>query len=236
MVVCNHADIMDSAYSNHMSLVLPSNVKLDVHDAISSLEMGFLPSSKLDGLIGGTYVIPQNPDFRLDFITTVGRDSGDLVNFPNLNVAMVPLKFMEYSLVDIRQAAVLSEEGGVLVNLPHPVRFALHKLIAAGERGGSFRTKIIKDLTQSAALLSYLIDHQPEELADTWIDLDGRGKGWRSRFAHGTKMLLRELPEMNGTLKQCLEAVMQRRSDLAALADDQGEDDEPSSGTDAPHP
>jgi hypothetical protein len=196
----NKTHDVDAYAGRSVSLALPSDVKLDVHDAITSLEMGFLPTAKLDGLIGGSYVIPHQPDFRLDFITTVGRDRSDLVNFPNLNIAMVPLKFMEYSLQDIRQAALLSEQGAILVNVPNPARFALHKLIVAGEREGSFRTKAIKDLQQSAALLTYFAKHQPEELMEAWTDLDSRGKGWRSRFNKGIEMLLREIPEIEQTL------------------------------------
>lgn len=212
---------MDFAFAGRsMSIALPSDVQINLHDAISSLEMGFLPSSKLDGLVGGTYVVPQDPDFRIDFLTTMGRDNADLVNFPNLNVAMVPLKFMEYSLVDIKQAALLSEDGAILANVPNPARFALHKLIVAGERDGQFRTKAKKDIWQSAALMSYLLEHQPEELADAWIDLHERGKGWRSRFAIGMRSLLREFPDMKETIAACEQAVEQRKQELAELTDD----------------
>jgi hypothetical protein len=197
----NKTHDVDFAYAGRsLSLALPTNLKLDVHDAISSLEMGFLPSSKLDGLLGGSYVIPHQPDFRLDFITTVGRDRSDLINFPNLNVAMMPLPFMEFSLQDIQQAALLSEEGAILVNLPNPARYALHKLIVAGEREGAFRTKANKDLAQSAALISYFAQHQPDELMDAWTDLDGRGKGWRTRFGKGVDMLLRAMPTIASSL------------------------------------
>ena len=188
------AEFADNGRS--MSLALPSNLKLDVHDAITSLEMGFLPSSKLDGLVGGSYVIPHQSDFRIDFITTEGRDRSDLINFPNLNVAMTPLPFMEFSLQDISQAALLSEEGAILANVPNPARYALHKLIVAGEREGSFCTKVNKDLAQSAALIRYFAHHQPESLMDAWADLDSRGKGWRSRFGKGVAMLLRAMPEI----------------------------------------
>lgn len=200
----NMTQDMDFACAGqNLSLALPSNVTLNEHDAITSLEMGFLPTSQLDGLVGGTYVVPSNPDFRLDFVTTVGRDSGDLVNFKNLNVAMTPLKFMEYSLEDVRQAALLSDDGAILVNVPSPARYALHKLIVAGERGSGFRTKARKDLRQSAALISYMLVHLPEELAAAWADLESRGKGWSSRFAAGRKMLVREVPEMEQALLEC---------------------------------
>lgn len=193
----NKTQDVDFAYAGRsVSLALPSNLKLDVHDAITSLEMGFLPASKLDGLIGGSYVIPHQPDFRLDFITTMGRDSSDLINFPNLNVAMMPLPFMEFSLVNIRQVALLAEEGAILVNVPDPARFALHKLIVAGVRDGAFRTKANKDLAQAACLISWFARFQPEDLIDAWQDLQGRGKGWRSRFETGVNMLLRAFPDL----------------------------------------
>lgn len=217
---------MDFAFAGRsLSIALPSDLQIDLHDAISSLEMGFLPSSKLDGLFGGTYVVPHNPDFRIDFLTTMGRDNSGLVNFPNLNLGMIPLKFMEYSLVDIKQAALLSEDGAVLANVPNPARFALHKLIVAGERDGQFRTKAKKDIWQSAALISYLIEHQPEELADAWIDLHGRGKGWQTRFAIGMRSLLKDFPDMTATIATCETAVEHRRQELADIADEADDSD-----------
>lgn len=192
---------LDFAYAGRsVALALPSNLKLDVHDAITSLEMGFLPASKLDGLVGGSYIVPHQPDFRLDFITTTGRDNADLVNFPNLNVAMVPLKFMEYSLQDIQQAAMLSEEGAFLASVPHPARYALHKLIVAGERTGTFQTKISKDLRQSASLLSYLSKNQPDVVMEAYEDLVERGRGWRTRFDSGLAMLLSNYPDVKEVL------------------------------------
>lgn len=145
-----------------------------------------------------TYVVPEDPDFRLDFLTTCGRDDTELVNFPNLNLATIPLKFMEFSLQDIQQTAVISSDGAVLVNIPHPARYALYKLIVAGERKGVFATKIQKDLWQAGALLTYLVDRQSHALAEGWVDKTERGKGWRMRFEAGLRALQAQLPE------QCL--------------------------------
>ena len=203
---------VDFAYAGRsLALALPSDVKVDVHDAISSLEMGFLPSSKLNGMQGGSYVIPNQPDFRLDFITTMGRKNDELIHFPNLNVAMIPLKFMEYSLKDIRQCALLSDDGAILVNLPSPARYALHKLIVAAERGVSFRTKSNKDLKQSAALLRFLEEFQPEELVDAWLDLEERGKGWCSRFNKGLSMMSKAFPEIDPVVEKIVAQVAESR-------------------------
>lgn len=199
---------IDFAYGGrNLLLALPSDLQINVHDAITSLEMGFLPSSKLNGTASGTYVVPESPDFRLDFLTTCGREQTELVHFPNLNLAMVPLKFMEFSLQDIQQTVVMSKNGAVLVNIPHPARYALHKLIIAGERGGAFVTKIRKDLWQAAALLTYLVDHDPRSLGEAWVDLMGRGKGWRTRFEAGLQSMQGKFPETVATVVRCREAV-----------------------------
>lgn len=192
----NYTQDLDFAYAGRsISLALPANLQLDIHDAITSLEMGFLPSSKLDGMQGGSYIIPTQPDFRLDFVTTMGRKNDDLIHFPQLNLAMTPLKFMEFSLEDVRQCALIADDGAILINVPNPTRFALHKLIVASIRGNSFRTKSNKDLMQSAALLSYFEQFQMDELLETWIDLENRGKSWRSQFERGIGMLNRLIPE-----------------------------------------
>ena len=126
--------------------------------------------------------------------TTTGRKQADLINFPTLNVAMIPLQFMEYSLEDLRQVPLLSDEGAVLVSVPSPARYAMHKLIVAGLRDGAYRTKAAKDLRQSASLISFLAKYQPDELMEAWTDLNQRGKGWRARFEKGEGMLLNEFP------------------------------------------
>jgi len=79
----------------------------------------------------------------------------------------------------------------------------LHKLIVAAERGVEFRTKSRKDLRQAAVLLAFMAEHEPERLADAWCDLGRRGKGWRTRFAAGRAMLVREVPEIRPVLQHC---------------------------------
>ena len=214
---------LDFAYGGRsLSLALRSDVKLNVHDAVTSLEMGFLPSSKLGGLVGGTYVVPESPDFRLDFLTTMGREQADLVNIPDMNVAMVPLPFMEFSLEDIQQTAILSGDGAVLVNLPHPARFALHKLIVAGLRTGAFQSKVRKDVWQAAALLSYLTNYSQDSLADAWLDVQSRGKSWRSKFATGLSLMQTHLPSTRELVAQCEKLALSREADLAEEEVEQG--------------
>lgn len=101
---------------------------------------------------------------------------------------------MEYSLENVQQTALLSGTGSVIVNIPHPARYALHKLIVAGEREGMFATKSGKDLMQAGLLLDVLREIKPWEVEEAWADLLGRGPGWQSRALRGLAMLEKRFP------------------------------------------
>lgn len=75
------------------------------------------------------------------------------------------------------------------VNLPDPARYALHKVLIAGEREGAFRVKTRKDLAQAAHLLAVLSQWRPESLTEALDDLLSRGPGWQSRFQRGAQPL-----------------------------------------------
>lgn len=179
-----------------VSIALPGTVEVDVRRAIESLEMGFLPISAIAGKTGATYLNPREPDFRLDFLTPRHRGGDTPIEHPQLHVTMQPLRFMEYSLENIVQVALFSTEGSGLVNVPHPARYALHKLLIYGERSGSFTQKANKDLAQAAALLDWFKTYRPWEVEEAWQDMANRGKGWISRVERGIKALNRWAPEL----------------------------------------
>jgi len=146
-------DIDFAHAGKNIALALPSNIEVKKHAAIESLQMGLLPISSLHGKSGATYLAPRDPGFRLDFLTTLHRGGEEKYEHPQLNVTPQPLKFMEFSLVQVQQAVVFNTEGAVVANIPHPARYALHKLIIYGEREGAFAAKASKDLIQAASLL-----------------------------------------------------------------------------------
>jgi len=179
-----------------VSIALPANIEVDVHRAIESLEMGFLPISSLAGKAGATYLNPKEPDFRLDFLTPRHRGGDTPIEHPQLRVTLQPLRFIEYPLENVVQVAIFSAEGTGVVNVPHPARYALHKLLVYGERSGSYIQKANKDLAQAAALLAWFKIYRPWEVEEAWQDRLDRGKGWGGRVAHGMKVLDRWAPEL----------------------------------------
>ena len=180
-----------------MAIALPGNLHVDAHAAIESLSMGFLPVLTVAGRAGGSYATPSDPDFQLDFLTPLHRGAREPYTHPQLKVTLQPLKFMEYLLEDVQQAALFSAEGVVVANVPHPARYALHKLLVLAERGATRRVKANKDLRQSAALLSFYASSSAWEVEQAWKDLLARGPGWRERALRGRDALAGLAPDLN---------------------------------------
>jgi hypothetical protein len=179
-----------------MALALPHNIEVNTDDAIASLEMGFLPIAGLSGKLGGTYLIPSEPEFRLDFLTPLHRKGEEAYEHPTLHITLQPLPFMEFSLEAVEQAVLFCPDGAVVVNVPDPARFALHKLLVHGERKGAFSAKSTKDLVQAAQLLAYLAEHRSTQVAEAYADLLSRGKGWKTRIAQGVAALSKRHPTL----------------------------------------
>lgn len=180
----------------NVSVALPANLKIDVHGALESLEMGLLPTSQFNGRVGAQYRNPGDQELRLDFVTSM-TCNGTPVEMPDMNLALEPLKFMEFSLEQTVQGCVFSNLGACVVNLPAPERLAVHKLIVFGERPARERTKATKDLLQAASLATYFLENgQAESFNLAWRDAIGRGKGWLARATQGREALLRIAPDL----------------------------------------
>ena len=195
---------LDFAHAGrNLSIALPSDMKFDGRAAIDSLGMGFIPVQS-----NTTFKKPDEPDFDLDFITSVGRTGDRPVHLPSLNLTLQPLKFMELSLEDPMRATLVTRNGPLVVNVPQPHRFALHKLIVHGERPLAQRVKANKDLAQAGALIDYLLEQDGDQLIASWEDVVGRGPGWTRRLLAGWHALTAAQPAMDFTerLRLALEA------------------------------
>ncbi len=192
-------DIDFAHAGQNVSLALPADVRIDAHGALQSLQMGLLPIGELDGTLGAQYRSSDDTELRIDFLTTMTR-SRKPVRMPNLNIALEPLKFMEFSLEATTQGCVFANTGACIVNLPAPERFAVHKLIVYGERPLRERTKARKDVMQSAALAAWFLDSgRAEEFNLAWRDAVGRGRDWKRRALQGKEAALKVAPDLDRT-------------------------------------
>ncbi len=77
------------------------------------------------------YMRLMHPDLILEFLVPErGRGSDEAFDIPELGVNAQRLRFLDLSLTD----TIAVNYRGIPLRLPHPVRFALHKLIVAGRR------------------------------------------------------------------------------------------------------
>ena len=191
------ADVDFAHAGRNVSIALPTNVDATPHAALTSMDEGFLPMAQYRGTAGGSYRKIDEPEFQVDFLTPKTGKTDDPIHVPHLDVALQPLRFMEFSLEQIEQATLLDPTGRcVVVSLPSPARYAAHKLLIVGERAGAYRTKISKDVAQAASLLEYFSANDIDPMLEAWRDACSRGPGWRKRAGEGLKALKLAAPDV----------------------------------------
>lgn len=113
----------------------------------------------------------------MDFVTPRGRRPSEApVELRRFGVAARPLEFLGFLLEDTIQTVVLYDSG-VLVNVPQPARFALHKLWLANRRPVTMQARARKDLAQAEALLEVLVEDRPRDLEKAWAAVGERREG-----------------------------------------------------------
>lgn len=178
---------VDIASSRNLELAVP-DLRADVPAALDSLAMGFLPVPGLSPKTASTSFKVRGRGLRVDLLTPAGsKKSTTPVLIPRFNAAATPLPFLDFVLEDAQPAALV-DGGGVLVMVPSPARFALHKLLVAGARPSALQAKVEKDLVQAALLVDLLEEDRPGDLRRAWQS--ARGRGW-SRAMRGASSLLR---------------------------------------------
>lgn len=98
----------------------------------------------------------EGSNLKLEILTTIVEESEPerLKKLRNIPFAAQPLELMNFLLKDPLQAVVPCGNG-ILVNVPAPERFALHKLWVSQQRP-PHSPKVEKDLAQAAQLLETL--------------------------------------------------------------------------------
>jgi hypothetical protein len=185
-----------------VSIALPATVRATPHSALTTMLEGFLPLVQYRGQAGASYRHPKEPEFQVDFLTPKVSQRDEPIRIEHMDIALQPLRFMEFSLEGIQQATMFDATGRcVMVNIPAPQRYAVHKLLIIGEREGAFKVKISKDLAQVASLVEFFREHDLEALVQAWHDALSRGPGWRKRACQGRAALARLAPELAAVLR-----------------------------------
>lgn len=126
--------------------------------------------------------------FRVEVLTeSRGPEREAPAALPALGTHAQPLRFMDFLIREELRAAVLYD-AGILVNVPSPERYALHKLIVAQRRRAN-PAKINKDVEQAEALLAALTARKAMSLREVWNEGFSRGPKWQRLLAIGLGMM-----------------------------------------------
>ncbi|MBY0420919.1 MAG: hypothetical protein K2Q06_01360, partial [Parvularculaceae bacterium] len=157
--------------------------------------LGYKPAPSLERARPTRWRLPGS-DFVVDFLSPSFAEKEGPQKLESLGLWAQGLHFLNFLIRDPIPAVALYREG-VLVQIPAPERYAVHKLIVAARRTGPGRAKAEKDLAQASALSQALAEARPEELRAAFAEAMAEGPAW----------------------KKAIEASLKRAPDVAAVLD-----------------
>lgn len=185
---------VDFASFERLSVALGDRVEEEPGDILRSLKFDPVP-----GLGGGqVWKWRQNRGTAMvEFLTPAFGDE-TVKPLPALGVSAQALNYLNFLIAE-PIAAVALYRSGVLVQIPRPERFAIHKLIVADRRkAGPDQAKARKDRGQAAFLIKVLAEDRPDDLREAYSDALSRGPRWRERIEATLKLL----PETTALLRE----------------------------------
>jgi|GEM_PF-102556 len=179
-------------------------VDADLPGALERLNMGFFPVPSLNSKDPSTSFKVRGEALRVDLVTPAWkRNEHDPVVIRRFRAAAQPVPFLQYLLDHSIRGAIIDGDG-ILVNVPDPARFALHKLIVAAKRDVTMAAKSEKDLHQASQLLAFLAEDRPGDLPLANEDLVSRGQKWKSCLQKGMRLLKKDNPELHDRVMNLL--------------------------------
>ena len=170
-------DDLDIASFERLSLALEDAAAPPVQQVLADFSFAPVPSLEQ----GRTWRWRQTTGNALVEFLTPAFGAEGLRALPALGVQAQALHYLNFLLADPVPAAI-PYRSGVLVQVPRPERFAIHKLIVADRRRADDRMKSAKDRAQAAFLIAVLARDRPDDLAEAHEDALSRGPRWRDRI------------------------------------------------------
>lgn len=178
---------LDIAQDFGIATNLDDAVDLPLLDILRTVDPGFQAVSyAFDASKAASYALGER--YRVDVLTTNrGAPRDEPSRLPTLKSDATPLQYMDFLLRETVETAVL-HGSGVLVNVPTPARYAVHKLIVSRDRKVN-PEKGQKDRLQAAHLIEALSLEDPFALRDAYSEARDRGAEWRRLLDEAVSLL-----------------------------------------------
>lgn len=187
-------DIDVAAFEN-LKLVIDDTATPSLASTFKALKLD--PAPGIDAKRRPTRWIMQGGGTMVDFLAPKMQDKSDIVMLETLGVYAQALPFLNYLIADPIPAVGLYRSG-ILVQIPRPERYAIHKLILSQRRSSASKAKSRKDIAQAETLISILSEDRPQELLTAFQDAMDIGLSWRAALTAA----LKQKPALRAVLKQ----------------------------------
>lgn len=186
---------VDIARDNHVALGF-RNEPADLKQALLDANMGFVEVPALDRKAPSTRFRILGKQLSVDVLTPmIGKPLSKPILISALNTYAEPLRFLDF-LLDDTQHAVIVARAGILVNVPSPARYAVHKLVTATRRHAAMQTKTIKDIDQASLLFRVLLEDRPGDIPIAFDAARHMPVKFLDQVGIGLKKLPKELSEV----------------------------------------
>jgi hypothetical protein len=166
-------DIDIAGFEKH-SIAVEDSVDPDLAKELEKL--GFKPKPTINRKPSTSWIL-ADASYAIDFLTPSFRDEEGPVEMPALKMWAQSLHFLDFLIADPIDAVTPYMEG-LLVKIPLPERYAVHKLIISQRRkSGSAKAK--KDIEQARAIIWAMAEDRPYEIHKAIADADAKGPAWR---------------------------------------------------------
>ncbi len=181
---------IDVAADNHYSVALPRPRRpINLGQLILDSGMGFIEVPALNRKQPSTSFKIKKRDFIVDVLAPMrGRETARPVHLADFNTYASPLRDLDYLLEDL-QPAVLLHGHGIMVNVPAPARFAIHKCAISQKRTAAFAAKALKDRMQAEQVFEVLLEDRPAEISLAYQAAAARSGNFQKDFYSGLEML-----------------------------------------------
>jgi hypothetical protein len=177
-------DDLDIASFERLSLALDDKVEPALDNVLSDFSFEAVPTLER----GKTWRWRQTrSDTLVEFLTPSFEKDEGLKHLEALGVEAQSLHHLNFVLAEPIKAAVLYRSG-ILVQIPRPERYAIHKLVVADRRKDQLKSR--KDLMQADKLIEILSQDRPDELKEAFEAAVAAGPKWHKRV----EASLRKLP------------------------------------------
>jgi hypothetical protein len=135
----------------------------------------------------------------VEFLTPSFDEKEGVRDLAALGVSAQSLHHLNYLIAEPLPAAAVYRDG-ILVQVPRPERFAVHKLIVADRRrDGPDSPKARKDLLQAELLIGVLAADRPSDLLEAYEAAMNQGPRWRRRIERS----LARAPDAAEAIRSC---------------------------------